>query len=57
MAKEGDAGSRAEEALTVREAVFAATEQDFWLCQRITFPYTVYMLLTEQIPDSGFLPD
>ena len=57
MTKEGEAGSRAEEALTVREAVFTATEQDFWLCQRITFPYTVYMLLTEQIPDPGFLPD
>lgn len=57
MYDEADARTRAEEALTVSEAVLAATELDFRLSQRLTFPYTAYMLITGRLGDCGFLPD
>jgi TPR repeat protein len=57
MSEEADARTRAEEALTVSEAVLAATELDFRLSQRLTFPYSAYMLLTGQMDEPGFIPD
>ena len=57
MYEEADARTRAEEASTISEAVLAATELDLRLSQRLTFPYTAYMIITGRYEDRGFLPE
>ena len=57
LSAESEARFRTEDASSVAEAVLAATELDFQLSQRLTFPYTAYMLITGQLQDVSFLTE
>lgn len=50
----GSAESHLDDAKTLKEAAVAITEIDYWLQQRLSCPYTAYMLITGRMEDKGF---